>query len=88
MIKVFIDYQDQNFFIKMSAVETVTVGFEQTSYSTSEDGSPSVEVCADISNLQGDLECNLVVTFNAVSNNKSGMVVHIFIQRCEVVTGT
>ena len=86
MIKVFIDYQDQNFFIKMSAVETVTVGFEQTSYSTSEDGSPSVEVCAEISNLQGDLECNLVVTFNAVSNNKSGMVVHIFIQQCEVVT--
>ena len=61
-------------------VETVSVEFEQTSYSASEDGSPIVEVCAQISNLQGDLECNLVVTFNAVSNNKSGMVVHIFIQ--------
>ena len=70
----------------MSAVETVSVGFEQTSYSTSEDGSPSVEVCAEISNLQGDLECNLVVTFNAISNNKSGRVVHIFVQQCEVVT--
>ena len=68
------------------AVETVSVGFEQTSYSASEDGSPSVEVCAQISNLQGDLECNLMVTFNAVSNNKSGMVVYIFIQQCEVVT--
>ena len=59
----------------MSAVETVSVGFEQTSYSTSEDGPLNVEVCAQIGNLQGDLECNLVVTFNAVSNNKSGMVV-------------
>ena len=68
------------------AVETVSVEFEQTSYSASEDGSPSVEVCAQISNLQGDLECNLVVTFNAVSNNKSGVVVHIFIQQCEVIT--
>ena len=60
----------------------MSVGFEQTSYSESEDGSPSVEVCAQISNLQGDLECNLVVTFNAVSNNKSGVVVHIFIHQC------
>ena len=55
-------------------VETVTVGFEQTSYSASEDGPLNVQVCAVISNLLGDLECNLVVTFNAVSNNKSGKV--------------
>ena len=58
----------------------MSVGFEQTSYSASEDGPPSMEVCAEISNLLGDLECNLVVTFNAVSNNKSGKVVVIFIQ--------
>ena len=70
----------------MSAVGTVSVGFEQTSYSTSEDGPLNVQVCAEISNLQGDLECNLVVTFNAVSNNKSGRVVHNFIQQCELVT--
>ena len=63
----------------MSAVETVSVGFEQTSYSTSEDGSPSVEVCAQISNLQGDLECNLVVTFNAVPNSISGKMVHVVV---------
>ena len=55
----------------------MTVGFEQTSYSASEDGPLNVWVCAEISNLLGDLECNLVVTFNAVSNNKSGKVVHI-----------
>ena len=58
-------------------VGTVTIGFEQTSYSGSEDGPLNVQVCAEISNLLGDLECNLVVTFNAVSNNKSGKVVHI-----------
>ena len=70
----------------MSAVETVTVGFDQTSYSTSEDGPLNVQVCAEISNLLGDLECNLVVTFNAVSNNKSGKVIVIFNQQCDVVT--
>ena len=70
----------------MSAVETVTVGFEQPSYSASEDGPLNVQVCAQISNLQGDLECNLVVTFNAVSNNKSGKVIVIFNHRCDVVT--
>ena len=72
----------------MSAVETVTVGLEQTSYSASEDESPNVQVCAEISNLLGDLECNLVVTFNAVSNTKSGNVVlnSIFIHQCDVVT--
>ena len=63
----------------------MSVGFEQTSYSTSEDGSPSVEVCADISNLQGDLECNLMVTFNAVSNTKSGKVVHISCSNVELL---
>ena len=67
-------------------VGNVTVGFNLTSYSTSEDGSPSVEVCAQISNLQGDLECNLVVTFNPVSNNKSGKVIVIFDHRCDVVS--
>ena len=66
-------------------VETVTIGFEQTSYSASEDEPLNVQVCAEISNLLGDLECNLVVTFNAVSNNKSGEMIHVFIQK-EVVT--
>ena len=66
----------------------MSVGFEQTSYSASEDGFLSVEVCAQISNLQGDLECNLVVTFNAVSNTKSGKVVHKYIQQCALVTFT
>ena len=67
-------------------VETVTVRFEQTSYSASEDGPLNVRVCAVISNLLGDLECNLVVTFNAVSNNKSGKVVRFVIHQCEVGT--
>jgi len=54
------------------AGETVSVGFEQTYYQTSENGPLSEEVCAVISNLIGDLECNLTVTFGAVSNNKTG----------------
>ena len=72
----------------MSAVEAVTVGLEQTSYSASEDEPLNVQVCAEISNLLGDLECNLVVTFNAVSNTKSGNVVlnSISIHQCDVVT--
>ena len=53
-------------------VETVTVGFEPTSYTRSEDGPLVGQVCVQISNLMGELECNLVVTFNATSNNKSG----------------
>ena len=61
-------------------VETVSVGLEQTSYSASEDGPLNVQVCAQISNLLGDLECNLVVTFNAVSSNKSGKVACFVIQ--------
>ena len=69
-----------------TTAETVIVGFEQTSYSASEDGPLNVQVCAEISNLLGDLECNLVVTFNGVSNNKSGKVAHFVIQQCEVVT--
>ena len=69
-------------------VETVTIGFEQTSYSASEDGPLNVQVCAEISNLLGNLECNLVVTFNAVSNTKSGKAVHKYIQQCEIVTST
>ena len=59
-----------------TTAETVSVGFEQASYSASEDGPLNVQVCAEISNLLGDLECNLVVTFNAVSNDKSGKVVN------------
>ena len=72
--------------VHSTTAETVTVGFEQTSYSASEDGPLNVQVCAEISNLLGDLECNLVVTFNAVSNNKSGKVVRFVIQQCEVAT--
>ena len=54
------------------AVETVIVGFQQTSYQASEDPTLSGEVCAMISNLMGALECDLTVTFGALSNTKSG----------------
>ena len=54
------------------AGETVSVGFQQIFYQTSETGPLSEEVCAVIDNLMGDLECNLTVTFGAVSNNKTG----------------
>ena len=65
--------------IPSHAVETVSVGFEQTSYSASENGPLNVQVCAEISNLLGDLECNLVVTFNALSNSISGKMVQVFL---------
>ena len=55
-----------------TTVESVTVGFEPTSYTISEGGPLVGEVCVQISNLMGELECNLVVTFNATSNSKSG----------------
>ena len=64
------------------AGETVSVGFEQTSYQTSENGPLNEEVCAVIGNLMGDLECNLTVTFGAVSNNKTGKF-HASIQQCD-----
>ena len=51
------------------------VGFEPTSYTISEDGPLVGQVCVQINNLMGDLECNLVVNLNAISNNKSGKVV-------------
>ena len=50
----------------------MTVGFQQTSYQASEDPPLNGEVCAMISNLMGDLECDLTVTFGALSNTKSG----------------
>ena len=49
------------------------VGFRQTSYQASEDPPLNGEVCAVIGNLMGDLECDLTVTFGAMSNSKSGM---------------
>ena len=55
-----------------TAGETLSVGFEQTSYQTSENGPLNEEVCAVIGNLMGVLECNLTVTFGVVSNNKTG----------------
>jgi len=60
----------------------VSVGFEQTSYQASENGTLNEEVCAVIGNLMGDLECNLTVTFGAVSNNITGKF-HVFIQQCD-----
>jgi len=64
------------------AGETVSVGFEQASYQTSESGPLSEVVCAVIGNLMGHLECNLTVTFGAVSNNKTGKF-HVSIQQCD-----
>jgi len=62
----------------------VSVGFEQITYQASENGPLNEEVCAVISNLQGDLECNLTVTFGAVSNNKTGKF-HASIQHCDTL---
>ena len=41
----------------------VTIVFNQTSYTVSEDES-SLEVCAVIVSLMGSLDCDLVVTFS------------------------
>ena len=59
-------------YIHPMTVETVTVGFEPTSYTISEDGPLVGQVCVQISNLMGELECNLTINFNALSNDKSG----------------
>ena len=71
-------------FFFSTAGETVSVGFEQTSYQTSENGPLNEEVCAVVSNLMGDLECDLAVTFRAVSNNKTGKF-HASIQQCDTL---
>jgi len=63
---------DHSVVIAFITGETVSVGFEQTFYQASENGSLNGEVCAVIGNLTGDLECNLTVTFGAVSNNITG----------------
>ena len=63
-------------------VETVTVGFIQTSYSTSEDGPLNVQVCAEINNLMGDLECNLTINLNAISSNKSSKLKREVVTLC------
>ena len=59
----------------------MSVGFDLTSYQASENGPLNEEVCAVIGNLIGDLECDLTVTFGAVSNNKTGKF-HASIQQC------
>ena len=50
----------------------MTIGFEPTSYTLSEDGPLVGQVCVQINNLMGDLECNLTVNLDAISNDKSG----------------
>lgn len=55
-----------------TTVETVTVGFIPTSYTISEDGPLVGQVCLQINNLMGGLECNLTVNLDAISNDKSG----------------
>ena len=65
-----------------TTVENVTIGFEPTSYTISEDGPLVGEVCVQISNLIGELECNLVVTFNALSNEKSGKLTKEVLNLC------
>ena len=55
-----------------TTVETVTVGFEPTSYTINEDGPLVRQVCVQISNLTGELECNLIINYDAISNDKSG----------------
>ena len=50
----------------------MTIGFEPTSYTISEDGPLVGQVCLQINNLMGGLECNLTVNLDAISNDKSG----------------
>jgi len=72
------------FIFYSTAGEILNVGFEQTSYQTSENGPVNEEVCAVIGNLMGVLECNLTVTFGVVSNNKTGKF-HASIQQSDTL---
>ena len=54
-----------------TTVESVSVGFQPTSYTISEDGPLVGQVCVGISNLTGELECNLTINLIALSNSKS-----------------
>ena len=65
-----------------TTVESVTVGFEPTSYTISEDGPLVGEVCVQINNLIGELECNLTINFNAISNDKSGKLTKEVLNLC------
>ena len=46
--------------------------FDQTTYSGSE-GGPPVSICAEITALMGTLDCDIVVTFQAIPGTKTGM---------------
>jgi len=46
--------------------------FEQPTYTGSE-GGPPVMICAQITALMGTLDCDLVVTFSAIPDAKTGM---------------
>ena len=50
----------------------VTIMFEQPTYTGSE-GGPPVMICAQITALMGTLDCDLVVTFSAIPDAKTGM---------------
>ena len=50
----------------------VTIMFEQPTYTGSEGESP-VMICAQITALMGTLDCDLVVTFSAIPDAKTGM---------------
>jgi len=77
-IRSFFGFDHSVFCLHSITGETVSVGFEQTFYQTNENGSLNEELCAVIGNLTGDLECNLTVTFFAVSTNKSGKDIFMF----------
>jgi len=46
--------------------------FDEATYTGSE-GGPPVMICAQITSLMGTLDCDLVVTFSAIANTKTGI---------------
>ena len=50
--------------------------FDQTTYSGSEGGSP-VSLCAEITDLMGTLDCDIVVTFAASPGDVTGMAMFL-----------
>ena len=53
-------------------ISGATLQFNQTRYSASEAGPPEVDVCVVISDLTGELQCDLVVTLDPVPGDVTG----------------
>lgn len=59
--------------------------FEETTYSGSE-GGPPVLICAEITALNGTIDCDLVVTFSDIPSTKTGMSIFFVLINISIYT--